>query len=56
MPKTDKKSIEKEPDNPIPVRMGDLKGLYRKEAFKLDRSMHWVILQALKEYSKKFEK
>jgi len=43
-------------NNPVPVVMGELKPLYRQEAFFLDRSMHWLMLKALKEYTKTFQK
>lgn len=56
MSKSSKSLPEKEPNNPVPVRMGELKGVYRMEAFRQDRSMQWLILQALKTYSKSFPK
>ena len=56
MPKLSKSLPEKQPNNPVPVRMGELKSMYRMEAFRLDRSMQWLILQALKNYSKSFPK
>lgn len=43
-------------NNPVPVNMGDLKPLYRIEANRLDRSMHWLMVQALKSYAKTFIK
>lgn len=54
MEKRLQKTHLKEDDNPVPIRMGELKSVYRTEAFKLDRSMQWVILQALKAYAKTF--
>lgn len=42
-------------NNPVPVVMGELKILYRIEAARLDRSMHWLMVQALKEYAKTFK-
>lgn len=43
-------------NNPVPVVMGELKPLYRTEAARLDRSMHWLMLQALKSHAKTFPK
>lgn len=43
-------------NSPVPVVMGDLKDIYRIEATRLDRSMHWLMIQGLKEYAKTFKK
>lgn len=43
-------------NKPYPVRMGEFKPLYQSEAVKRDRSMHWLILQAIKEYEKTFSR
>ncbi len=43
-------------NKPFPLRLGDLKPLYHSEAMRLDRSMHWLMLQGLKDYAKTFKK
>lgn len=35
-------------DNPIPIRMKELKPIYQQEASRQERSMHWLILSVLK--------
>ena len=41
---------------PTSIRLGELKPILHMEAMKRDRSIHWLIIQALKEYSKTFSK
>ena len=38
------------------IRLGVLKAEMQKEAMRLDRSLHWLILKALREYVKTIKK
>jgi predicted transcriptional regulator len=43
--------------SPFPVTIDEeIKQSYREEAFRLDRSMHWLMQQAIKTYVKTFGK
>jgi len=38
------------------IRLGDLKPILQKEAMKLDRSLHWLMIKILKDYTKTIQK
>lgn len=35
-------------DNPVPIRLRDLKAPLQRLAFDMDRSLHWLILDIIK--------
>jgi len=35
-------------DIPTTIRLKELRAIYQKEAIKIDRSMHWLIISVLK--------
>jgi hypothetical protein len=50
-----KKKVSRE-DKPTSIRLGVLKPILHEESLRLDRSIHWLMIEGLKMYVKTFKK
>ena len=48
--------MKEETSNPTSFKLGELKAPLQKEAHRLDRSLHWLVLKVLREYIKTLKK